>query len=241
MAWVRIHDGAMSHPKLVGLINWRNPFCVWVWGLSYCQQHLTDGKIPAAAIPNSAAMKTATKLVTAGAWHWGDNGFQVHDYLDWNDSKEVVTKKRTEAKERMKHARQRSSKEVRENFYVVSGVENGSFDSEKGSGEKPASSLESDTIADRAGRLLDHYSELYSQHRNGARLRLMGNSLEFQQACDLVKLWDDARLEKLAVLVLTTDNEWIARTDRSFKIFALKSTWADDALAVWEATRKAAN
>src|SRR5881628_3727375 len=109
MAWVRIHDGALSHPKLVGLVDWRNPFCLWVWGLSYCQMHLTDGLIPTAALPHPVAAKTAAKLVASGTWDRHDLGFTVHDYLDWNDSKELVTKKRTEAKERMTNARQRSS------------------------------------------------------------------------------------------------------------------------------------
>ncbi len=53
-------------------------------------------------------------------------------------------------------------------------------------------------------------------------------------ALSLVPLWDDARLDKLAVLVLTTDDPWIANTDRGFKIFAMKATWADDRLKQWE-------
>jgi len=63
---------------------------------------------------------------------------------------------------------------------------------------------------------------------------LIGNSLEFQDACSLVAEWDDARLEKLAILVLTTDDPFIAGTDRSFKIFAIKASWADDKLKAWE-------
>lgn len=63
----------------------------------------------------------------------------------------------------------------------------------------------------------------------------MGNSLEFQEALSLCRIWDDAHLEKLATLVLKTDDEFISRTDRSFKIFALKASWADDILKAWEA------
>jgi hypothetical protein len=43
-------------------------------------------------------------------------------------------------------------------------------------------------------------------------------------------------LEKLAKIVLTTDDPFIAGTDRSFKIFALKASWADDRLRQWEKT-----
>src|SRR5687767_8860682 len=104
MSWVRIHDGAMSHPKVVGLSD--KAFRLWIWGLSYCQMHLTNGHIPAAAIP--PPLKTAAVLAVSRLWEANEDGsYQVHDYLDWNDSKETVTKKRNEAKERMANARQR--------------------------------------------------------------------------------------------------------------------------------------
>ncbi len=100
MAWVRIHDGALSHPKLVSFIDWRNPFDVWVWGLSYAQMHLTDGFIPKAALPNSTALRTAAKLVDAQLWHDQGTGYQVHDYLDWNDSKATILRERKKSRER---------------------------------------------------------------------------------------------------------------------------------------------
>jgi hypothetical protein len=107
MAWVRIHDGAMTHPKIVGLSD--KAFRLWIWGLSYCQQHLTDGVIPAVAINGST--KVATLLVLAHLWDANDGGWTVHDYLDWNDSRELVKRKRLEAKERMTNARQKRSRE----------------------------------------------------------------------------------------------------------------------------------
>jgi hypothetical protein len=114
MAWARIHDGAMNNPKILGLLDWRNPFCVWVWGLSYCQLQLTDGLIPYAAMPNRTATKTAESLVVAGLWTRHDDGFRVHDYLDWNDSRAQVLLKRQEAKARMAKARRRSREQASE-------------------------------------------------------------------------------------------------------------------------------
>lgn len=116
MAWARIDDGATNHPKIIKLIDWHNPFCVWVWGLSYCQLHLTDGLITCEAFPNKFALKTAEQLLTARLWEPHPAGFMVHDYLDWNDSRAVVLKKRQDAKDRM--ARKRSREQpatVREN------------------------------------------------------------------------------------------------------------------------------
>lgn len=240
MAWVRIHDAALSHPKLVGLIDWRNPFCLWVWGLSYCQTHLTDGLIPAAAMPYQQARKAIARLVLAGLWDaQDDGGWRVHDYLDWNDSRNLVLKKRTEAKERMSNARQRSSPDVRANFYVAraqSGVvlDPGSSEGVQGKPETdPAEALRL-----RAGELLQRYGELFHQHRKGARYHARP-ALDFPKACELVRTWtDDARLEKLAVLILTTDDEWIARTDRGFAVFAARASWADDRLTAWEIEHK---
>lgn len=98
--------------------------------------------------------------------------------------------------------------------------------------------IESDEHAERAGNLVRRYGTLYSQHRHGA-IHRQRPALDYHEAISLVKLWPDDRLDKLAVLVLTTDDEWITRTDRSFKIFALKATWADARLAAWEAEQKA--
>ena len=107
MAWVRIHDGAMTHPKVVGLSD--KAFRLWVWGLSYSQQHLTDGVIPAVAIPGRLS-RAAALLSIGGLWDARDEGgFAIHDYLDWNDGKALVVRKRQEAKERMAHARVRAN------------------------------------------------------------------------------------------------------------------------------------
>lgn len=232
MAWVRIHDAALSHPKIVGLVDWKNPFCLWVWGLSYCQTHLTDGVIPAAAIPNRLAERTAVKLVLLNLWEAQDGGFKVHDYLEWNDSRDSVLRKRSEAKERMTNARQRSSREhiPRTSSEVLRGVGKSTTASER---------TEEIGLEGRAGRLREElYPSWYAKYRNGARLRLIANSLEFQDALSLVSVWDDAHLEKLARIILTTDDDWISRTDRGFKIFALKASWADDRLKEWEAKRR---
>jgi hypothetical protein len=239
MSWVRIHDGAMFHPKVISLTD--KAFRLWVWGLSYCQAHLTDGVIPAAALPPPP--KTADALVRAQLWAvQAPDGFLVHDYLDWNDSKTLVQRKRADAKARMANVRQRSSRELRENFSreVLRGLERDStygsdLVRERGSGGKPAAPLVADAVAARASALLAIYAELYPKYRNGARLRLIHNSVEFHEACSLVELWDLPRLEKLAVLVLTTDDPFIQKTDRSFKIFAMKASWADDKLTGWEA------
>jgi hypothetical protein len=97
VAWVRIHDGALTHPKLVGLSD--KGFRLWVWGLSYCQQHLTDGYIPSAALP-STSKKAITEMTAAGLWSVSNGGYAVHDFLQWNDDRETVRNRQRLAKHR---------------------------------------------------------------------------------------------------------------------------------------------
>lgn len=86
-------------------------------------------------------------------------------------------------------------------------------------------------VGQRAERLLTVYKQTwYPLYRHGAKLRLISNSLEFAEACTMCETWDDARLEKLAQVVLTTNEDFVAATDRSFKIFVTKASWADDRL-----------
>lgn len=99
MAWVRIHDGAMTHPKIIGLSD--GAFRAWVWGLSYAQAHLTDGRIPDAAVRSfRAAARAQQELVMAGLWETAEGGVCIHDFLEWNDGRSVITERQRNAKRR---------------------------------------------------------------------------------------------------------------------------------------------
>jgi hypothetical protein len=102
---------------------------------------------------------------------------------------------------------------------------------EKESEKKPPDVIAPADLEDRARALLANYAKWYRLFRHGATLRLLRNSLEFQDAMDCCDHWDDARLEKLAKIVLTTNDDYISHTDRSFKIFAMKASWADGRLS----------
>lgn len=106
MAWVRIHDGAMQSMKIALLSH--SAFRLWVRGLCYCQTALTDGLIPSVALRDMGARTKdvsmlSTVLVpdTCPLWEAIDGfGFRVHDYLDWNDSRETVLERQAAAKAR---------------------------------------------------------------------------------------------------------------------------------------------
>lgn len=106
MAWVRVHDGAMQDLKISTLSD--SAFRLWVRGLCYCQTALTDGLIPHAALRDMGAKRRDVDELSAvripgrcALWDRVDGfGFKVHDYLDWNDSREKVSARRAGAKKR---------------------------------------------------------------------------------------------------------------------------------------------
>lgn len=111
MAWVRIHDGAMDNLKIMRLSD--SAFRLWVRGLCYCQTQLTDGRIPQESLRFMDArpkdiQQLTTSLVDGKSPLWepiAGFGFAVHDYLDWNDSREVISEKRDRARQRASMSR----------------------------------------------------------------------------------------------------------------------------------------
>src|SRR5262249_47185733 len=109
--WMRLDDAAMSNLKIMRLSD--SAFRLWIKGLCYCQQHLTDGRIPREVLREiGAKRKDADELSTpnvegkAPLWEPIDGfGFQVHDFLDWNESRDEIHKKREAAKLRVTKAR----------------------------------------------------------------------------------------------------------------------------------------
>lgn len=322
MAWVRIHDAALTHPKISVLGD--KAFRLWVWGLSYCQQHLTDGLVVAAEIP-SRLREARNHLLTVTLWERHQNGkdYQIHDYLDWNDPKSTVIEKRNLARVRMALVRDpimrnalrerdrdmcrycglrvnwsdRKSRhgatydhvtpgagETYENLVIAcrgcnskknrrtpeqagmrllpepdesryetrnintkinmihSGVDLSTSSTllEK---EEPQIDAKRDpftdrAITERAGRFIDKYQQLYTQHRHGARY-MVRPARDYQAAVTLCATWtDDVRLEKLAVIFLTTDHSFAESGSRTLPQFAALASWADGKLAEFE-TKKA--
>lgn len=93
MAYVKIETSVPRHRKFLQA----GPAACWLWvcGLAYCQEGLTDGHIPAEALPMlgvplAQARKLADTLVRFGLWELIPGGWRVHDYLDHNHGSEYV-------------------------------------------------------------------------------------------------------------------------------------------------------
>lgn len=134
MAWVRIDDHIDEHPKLAAA----GPLglALFVAGLAYSNRNLTDGFIPQAVAhrlllwedPNGRISVTngvqvndvdselvAETLVDVGLWKRVKGGYRVHDYHEFQPTKERVMAEREAAKQRMRKAREsRGSPEHRE-------------------------------------------------------------------------------------------------------------------------------
>lgn len=95
MAWVKMDDQFFRHPKV--LAAGRDARDLYLVGLCYCAQGLTDGFIPSQAVRVLAAEAeidtgpaSAARLVDVGLWEPTDGGYAIHDYHEYQPSKERV-------------------------------------------------------------------------------------------------------------------------------------------------------
>ena len=100
--WIRLDDEIVHHPKFVTV----GPVAGWVWlcGQSYCARFLTDGFIPfgalATAFPSGdrdvLIEQAVNRLESAGLWERVERGWQVHDYLHYQPSRQDVERQRNQ-------------------------------------------------------------------------------------------------------------------------------------------------
>lgn len=110
MTWVRLDDGFVAHPKVIGLDD--RSFRFYISALCYSSQHLTDGSILASQLTFvgdlagiSYPKAFAKKLVLAGLWDEIEGGYRIHDYLKYNSAKVDVERDRAAARDRMARRR----------------------------------------------------------------------------------------------------------------------------------------
>jgi len=120
MGWMRWDDKTPEHPKMAaagGDAGWLH-FCA----VGYCNRNETDGVIPYAAVARLSDRRKpydlAARLVEVGSWHVHPEGFEIHDYLDYQPSREKLRIDREAAQERMakSRAKRRGSGNVRVNI-----------------------------------------------------------------------------------------------------------------------------
>lgn len=93
MAWVRIDDQFFLHPKVAKA--GKDAALLYLGSLTYAAGQLTDGRIEAAAVRLISAMvdvqaKHAKRLVEVGLWEECEGGYMIHDYHEYNPSRDKV-------------------------------------------------------------------------------------------------------------------------------------------------------
>lgn len=89
MPYLNLDDGFSEHRKIDVLSH--GAFRLHVSGLCYCARELTDGHVPKGRVtrlmPDYKAAYLA-ELTDALMWLPAPGGYAIHDYLEWNKSRE---------------------------------------------------------------------------------------------------------------------------------------------------------
>lgn len=120
MPWAKLDDHYADHPKIIMV----GPLAAWLntAALTYCSRHLTDGFIPAGmvrcladfssiAVPGLDGWQRVdvtdlvTALLTHNVWCVCDGGYEIHDYLKYNPSREKVLREREKTAARVASSR----------------------------------------------------------------------------------------------------------------------------------------
>lgn len=109
MPWIRLEDHVDEHPKIAAASD--GAFRLWVNALAYANRSLSDGFIPAPMIRRLSTAhkpeKDAAELVKLGLWETVDGGWLIHDFHDYQPSREQVLEERRKTAERVKNWRDR--------------------------------------------------------------------------------------------------------------------------------------
>jgi hypothetical protein len=235
MPWVRLDENALDHPKIGGLPD--GAFRLWVQGLAYCQKFLTDGYISDLAVRGLRSFSPTRKalLVAAVLWELSETGVNVHDFLDWNESREHVLAARLFARERVRKAREKQRSNTVTHGERSPNVPSGVCVSSSvfGFPDRARVSPAETEVATRAGAFIEWYQALHIRLR---KARYVGKpQFDFSEALTLVRAYDDDLLHKLAFVWLNTDHDFAQQGTRTLAKFRSMVSWCEEQLNAWEA------
>jgi len=108
MPWFRLEDSFDTHPKVIAAGN--EAIGLFIRCGTYSARHLTDGFVPkdVVAIYSAGNASLAATLVRVGLWHRERTGYAIHDYLEYNPSKDAVDGERVAKAERQRRWREKA-------------------------------------------------------------------------------------------------------------------------------------
>lgn len=90
MAYAKFDDIFAEHPKVAVLSD--AAFRTHVRGILYCNRVLSDGFVPRSVARELG--RAVKELVNRQLWEEVPDGYDIHDFLEWNDSAETIRSKR---------------------------------------------------------------------------------------------------------------------------------------------------
>lgn len=275
--WGRLELNFINHPKFLALTA--NAIALWLEGKNWSDMQHTDGLIPKEALHTFRFRGVKSiKLLTCSCGSKPDGtpyqplwqtmegfGFKMHDYLNHNDSRDVVLARigRAEDLRDADRERKRLAREAKEALRVQSlsdrtnaGQTTGqtadgprivremsaSIHNQKQKQEEQTSSVApaKKPPDPRVKDFLVWFQSEYKTRRHGAEYLV-----QWEKHGTLVKRMLGAteldRLKKYAQILLSdkTDEEFIVTTDRGIEILNTKFSWLSDRLATWEKKQQA--
>jgi hypothetical protein len=98
MVWVKLDDHIDQHPKIAALDD--HAFALFVCGLAYCNRNETDGFIPNMVglgqlrYCDGNPVPSIRQLERGGLWVQVAGGWQVHDYAQYQPTKQQIEEER---------------------------------------------------------------------------------------------------------------------------------------------------
>jgi hypothetical protein len=110
MPWFRVDDGFWSHPKTLQLSDGAQ--ALWMRAGSWSMHHLTDGVIPAYALPLLRAKpRFVNELVAVSLWFSDEDAYRFHDWNRYQPTREQVEADRDAAADRKRRSREKSRRD----------------------------------------------------------------------------------------------------------------------------------
>lgn len=109
MPYLNLDDGFPDHRKVDALSH--GAFRLHTSGLCYCARELTDGHIPDHRVERLMRNYRATflaELLAAAMWLPAHDGYDLHDYLDWNKPRSWWIEKREKDAKRLADWREKN-------------------------------------------------------------------------------------------------------------------------------------
>ena len=107
MTWIKLDDSLPNNPKILPLSD--GAFRLYIEGLCYANQYLTDGYLANAVLIRLDQNSNRDELVWAKLWIESEDGIFINDYTEHQSSKADVEAKKEQVRDRVQRFRTKSN------------------------------------------------------------------------------------------------------------------------------------